>query len=156
MKKILFTGLLGAIVATSCSTANQAQTARVDNYNLKGIWQVTSVDYDKQFKIKPFGEGMDVNCFVGSQWTLIPNNGKGNYMVSSSECPSVQRNFMFNVTKDKQFSFKVIPDGTKAKQTTAGYFMQLENQTATSFDLVQSVSDGSTPITVVYHFQKAN
>lgn len=156
MRNLLLAGIFGSMMAVSCSTANQAQTARVDNYNLKGVWQVSSIDYDHNYSIKPFDEGMDINCFVGSQWNLVPNNGKGSYNVGGSNCPQVSRNFMFNVTKDKQFSFKVIPDGDKAKRVTAGYFLQLQNQTPSSFDLVQTVNDGATPINVVYHFQKAN
>ena len=36
MKNLLLTGLFGSMVAVSCSTANQAQSARNDNYSLKG------------------------------------------------------------------------------------------------------------------------
>lgn len=50
MKNLLLTGLFGSMVAVSCSTANQAQSARNDNYSLKGTWQITNVDYDKTIR----------------------------------------------------------------------------------------------------------
>lgn len=156
MKNLLLTGLFGSMVAVSCSTANQAQSARNDNYSLKGTWQITNVDYDKNYKIKPFDEGVDINCFVGSQWKLVPNNNTGSYSISESACPDVNTQFKFNVTTDRQFSFKKIPNGTKAKTVTAGYFLQLQNQSPNSFELVQTVGDSSAPVNVVYHFQKIN
>lgn len=156
MKNLLLAGLFGSMVAVSCSTANQAQTARNENYKLKGTWQITNVDYDKNYRIKPFDEGADVNCFVGSQWKLVTNNNSGSYTITGADCPSVTTQFKFNVTGDKQFSFKKIPNGTKAKTVTAGYFLQLQNQTADSFELVQTVGDSSAPVNVVYHFQRIN
>jgi len=155
MKKILLTGILASAFAVSCSTANQAQLMAT-KHDLKGQWQITSVDHDQKYKVKPFNEGVDSQCFVGSAWNLVPNNGKGSYHLGSEDCPAIDRNIVFNVTKDNQFSFKVIPDGVKSKDITMGYFLQLQNQTPTSFDLVQSVAEGTTPLTVVYHFEKTN
>ena len=54
MKKVLLTGMIGTLFAVSCSSANQAQNARADFMKLKGSWEISSVDYDKQYKIKPF------------------------------------------------------------------------------------------------------
>ena len=63
MKNLLLTGLFGSYGSCFRSIANQAQSARNDNYSLKGTWQITNVDYDKNYKIKPFDEGVDINCF---------------------------------------------------------------------------------------------
>lgn len=155
MKKVLLGAIVAIFCATSCSTRNQSQPVAT-KYDLKGMWQITNVNYDQNYKVKPFDEGVDIKCFVGSQWNLVPNNGKGSYNINGADCPAISRNIRFDVSKDKQFSFKVIPDGTKAKNTTAGYFLQLYNQTPTSFDLQQNVSDGTQPIQVVYHFEKVN
>ncbi|NAW51052.1 hypothetical protein GNY06_06595 [Elizabethkingia argentiflava] len=155
MKNLLLAGVLGSMVAASCSTANQAQSARNNDYKLKGTWQVTNVDYDKNYKIKPFDEGVDVDCFVGSQWKLVPNNNTGSYSLSSNNnCPEVTTRFKFDVTPGRVFSFKKIPSGVKAKSVKEGYFLQLQNQSPNAFDLVQTVGD--TPVNVVYHFQKIN
>ena len=101
MKKVLLTGMIGTLFAVSCSSANQAQNARADFMKLKGSWEISSVDYDKQCKIKPFDEGADAQCFVGSQWNLVPNNNTGSYaLAGGGDCPTVTRAIKFDVSKD--------------------------------------------------------
>ena len=155
MKKVLLTGMIGTLFAVSCSSANQAQNARADFMKLKGSWEISSVDYDKQYKIKPFDEGADAQCFVGSQWNLIPNNNTGSYTLSGGgDCPTVTRAIKFDVSKDKEFSFKVIDAGVKAKNVTAGYVLDFQNQTPTSFTLVQNVPFEGKILKVYYNFTK--
>ena len=155
MKKILLAGILGTTFLVSCSTAKQAQASRADFYKLKGNWEVTSVDYEKGYKIKPFDEGADAQCFVGSQWNLIPNNNTGSYSLSGGgDCPTVTRAIKFDVSKDKEFSFKVIDAGVKAKNVTAGYVLDFQNQTPTSFTLVQNVPFEGKILKVYYNFTK--
>lgn len=155
MKKVLFTGLMGAVFAVSCSSANQAQHAKAEFTKLKGNWEITSVDYEKEYKIKPFDEGADAQCFVGSQWKLIPNNNTGSYtLAGGADCPTVTRAIKFDVNADKQFSFKKIDAGMKAKNVAAGYVLDFQNQTPTSFTLVQNVPFEGKIIKVNYNFTK--
>ena len=155
MKKILLAGILGTTFLVSCSTAKQAQASRDDFYKLKGNWEVTSVDYEKGYKIKPFDEGADAQCFVGSQWNLIPNNNTGSYNLSGGgDCPTVTRAIKFDVNSEKQFSFKVIDAGVKAKNVTAGYVLDFQNQTPTTFTLVQNVPFEGKILKVYYNFTK--
>ena len=155
MKKVLLTGMIGTLFAVSCSSANQAQNARADFMKLKGSWEISSVDYDKQCKIKPFDEGADAQCFVGSQWNLVPNNNTGSYSLSGGgDCPTVTRAIKFDVNSEKQFSFKVIDAGVKAKNVTAGYVLDFQNQTPTSFTLVQNVPFEGKILKVYYNFTK--
>lgn len=155
MKKVLLTGMIGTLFAVSCSSANQAQNARADFMKLKGSWEISSVDYDKQYKIKPFDEGADAQCFVGSQWNLVPNNNTGSYALSGGgDCPTVTRAIKFDVSKDKEFSFKVIDAGVKAKNVTAGYVLDFQNQTPTTFTLVQNVPFEGKILKVYYNFTK--
>lgn len=154
MKKVLLTGMIGTLFAVSCSSANQAQNARADFMKLKGSWEISSVDYDKQYKIKPFDEGADAQCFVGSQWNLIPNNNTGSYSLSGGDCPTVTRAIKFDVNSEKQFSFKVIDAGVKAKNVTAGYVLDFQNQTPTTFTLVQNVPFEGKILKVYYNFTK--
>ncbi len=155
MKKILLAGILGTTFLVSCSTAKQAQASRDDFYKLKGNWEVTSVDYEKGYKIKPFDEGADAQCFVGSQWNLIPNNNTGSYSLSGGgDCPTVTRAIKFDVNSEKQFSFKVIDAGVKAKNVTAGYVFDFQNQTPTTFTLVQNVPFEGKILKVYYNFTK--
>ena len=155
MKKVLLTGMIGTLFAVSCSTAKQAQASRDDFYKLKGNWEVTSVDYEKGYKIKPFDEGADAKCFVGSQWNLVPNNNTGSYSLSGGgDCPTVTRAIKFDVNSEKQFSFKVIDAGVKAKNVTAGYVLDFQNQTPTTFTLVQNVPFEGKILKVYYNFTK--
>ena len=155
MKKVLLTGMIGTLFAVSCSSANQAQNARADFMKLKGSWEISSVDYDKQCKIKPFDEGADAQCFVGSQWNLVPNNNTGSYaLAGGGDCPTITRAIKFDVSKDKEFSFKVIDAGVKAKNVTAGYVLDFQNQTPTSFTLVQNVPFEGKILKVYYNFTK--
>ena len=155
MKKVLLTGMIGTLFAVSCSSANQAQNARADFMKLKGSWEISSVDYEKGYKIKPFDEGADAQCFVGCQWNLIPNNNTGSYSLSGGgDCPTVTRAIKFDVNSEKQFSFKVIDAGIKAKNVTAGYVLDFQNQTPTSFTLVQNVPFEGKILKVYYNFTK--
>lgn len=159
MKKLLLAGMLGtSLFAVSCSSVNNAKTSqnqRAEFLKLKGDWQIVSIDYDKQYKIKPFDEGADAQCFVGSHWRLIPNNYSGAYTLNGGgSCPAVRQPIKIDATGGNTFSFKKIAPDTKAKQNTAGYTLNLINQTMDQFSLEQNVPfDGST-VRVVYNFQR--
>ena len=155
MKKVLLTGMIGTLFAVSCFSANQAQNERADFMKLKGSWEISSVDYDKQCKIKPFDDGADAQCFVGSQWNLVPNNNTGSYaLAGGGDCPTITRAIKFDVNSEKQFSFKVIDAGVKAKNVTAGYVLDFQNQTPTTFTLVQNVPFEGKILKVYYNFTK--
>lgn len=156
MKQLFLTGLASVALLTSCSTVNnakQAQTNRAEFMKLKGTWELTSVDYAKGYRVKPFDEGADAQCFVGSQWKLIPNNYSGTYILNGGgDCPSVTQPIKFEVVNGTEFKFKKIAEGTKAKQNLAGYSLNLASQTDSSFSLEQNVNG----VRIVYNFQKVN
>ncbi len=159
MKKLIIAGFMGvALFTTSCSSANSAQsssTEKMDASKLKGDWEVVSIDYDKKFKIKPFDEGADVKCFMNSHWRLIPNNNTGAItLAGGKDCPAVTRPIKFDLTKDNEFRFKKIVDGTKAKANVEGYSLLLTNQAMDQFSLEQNVPFEGENIKVVYNLQR--
>ncbi|SIS86358.1 Lipocalin-like domain-containing protein [Kaistella chaponensis] len=158
MKNLLLAGIVGAIMSVSCSTVKTAKTAqsdRVEFLKLKGDWEVTSVDYDKNFKVKPFDEGADAKCFVGSHWRLIPNNYSGSYTLSGGgACPSLIQPIKFEVVNGTEFKFKKLLEGSKAKAVTVGYSLNLISQTTDSFSLEQNVPSGSDNVRIVYNFAR--
>ncbi len=157
MKNIFLAGIMGAALLASCSTAKTAQSNRAEFLKLKGDWQLTSVNYDKNYKVKPFDEGADAQCFVGSQWKLVPNNYTGTYSLNGGgDCPTVTQPIKFEVVNGNEFKFKKIVDGTKAKQNLSGYSLYLSNQTESSFSLEQNIPSGNETVKVVYNFQKTN
>ncbi len=159
MKKLLLAGMLGtSLFAVSCSSVKKAETSqnqRADYLKLKGDWQIVSVDYEKGYKIKPFDEGADAQCFVGSHWRLIPNNYSGAYTLNGGgACPAVTQPIKFEVKNGDTFMFKKIVAGTKAKQNTAGYSLTITNQSTDQFSLVQDVPFDGNTVKVVYNFQR--
>ncbi len=157
MKNIILAGIFGTAVLASCSTAKTAQSNRAEFLKLKGDWQITSVDYDKNYSVKPFDEGADAQCFVGSQWKLVPNNYTGSYtVIGGGSCPSIVQPIKFEVVNGSEFKFKKIVDGTKAKQNISGYSLRLVNQSDSSFSLEQNIPTPSETVRVVYNFTKVN
>lgn len=160
MKKLILAGFIGSsLLSLSCSSvkkAGDAQQTRAEVLKMKGNWQIVSVNYDKQYKIKPFDEGADAQCFVGSQWKLIPNNYTGSYALNGSgECPTFTQPIKFDI-KNNVFSFKKIADGTKAKQNTAGYVLTLVSSSTDTFALEQNVPFNGENVKVIYNFQRVN
>lgn len=159
MKNLILAGMLGtSLFAMSCSSvknAGNAQNQRAEYLKMKGDWQIVSIDYDKEYKIKPFDEGADAQCFVGSHWRFIPNNYTGAYTLNGGgDCPVVTQPIKFEVKGGNTFMFKKVVDGTKAKQNVVGYSLNVINQTTDQFSLEQNVPfDGST-VRVVYNFQR--
>ncbi len=155
MKNLLLTGILGAGILASCSTAKTAQANRAEFLKLKGDWEITRVDYDKAYRVKPFDEGADAQCFVGSNWRLIPNNYSGSYVLNGGgSCPSVTQPIKFEVVNGNEFKFKKLLEGSKAKAVVSGYSLQLENQSTDQFSLVQNVPSNGENVRVVYNFQR--
>lgn len=168
MKQFILSGLAGAALLVSCKTANtagntertgskaaQAQADRAEFLKMKGTWQITSVDYDQSFKVRPFDEGADAQCFVGSQWMLIPNNYSGTYTLNGGgDCPTVTQPIKFEVANGTEFKFKKIAADTKAKANTAGYSLNLMNRTADTFTLEQTVPSNGEVVRIQYNFQK--
>lgn len=157
MKNLIMAGIVGAALTVSCSTAKTAQTNRADFLQLKGDWQITSVNYDQNFKVKPFDEGADAQCFVGSHWRLIPNNWTGSYTIDGrGACPSVIQPIKFEVVGGNQFRFKKMLEGSKAKAVTEGYSLNLVSQTTDQFTLEQNVPSGGENVRILYNFERTS
>lgn len=156
MKNLLLAGILGAAISVSCSTAKTAQSNKAEFLKLKGNWEIASVDYDKNFKVKPFDEGADAQCFVGSQWKLIPNNWTGSYALNGGgDCPSVMQPIKFEVVNGSEFKFKKLVEGSKAKAVTVGYSLNLVSQTADGFSLEQNIPSDGENVRIVYNFVRS-
>jgi len=148
-----------SLFAVSCSGVKKAQTAqsqRSEFLKMKGDWQIVSIDYDKSFKIKPFDDGLDAQCFVGSHWRLIPNNYSGAYTLNGGgTCGTgFTQPIKVDVVSGNTFNFKKIADGTKAKQNTAGYTLTLTNQSTDQFSLEQNIPFDGENVRVVYNFER--
>ncbi|UOE37636.1 MULTISPECIES: lipocalin family protein [Chryseobacterium] len=158
MKKLLLACIVGTSLFTvSCSgvkKAGEAQSQRSEFLKMKGDWQIVSIDYDKAYKIKPFDEGADAKCFIGSHWRFIPNNYSGSYTLDGGgSCPKLIQPIKIDI-KSNVFTFKKIAEGTKAKQNTAGYTLNVIEKGTDEFSLEQNVPFEGSTIKVVYNFQR--
>lgn len=157
MKNLLLVGAVGFSLLMSCTAAKTAQNNEKNFLKMKGEWQITSVNYDKSYKIKPFDEGADAQCFVGSQWKLVPNNWTGSYtLFGGGGCPSLTQAIKFEVVDGATFQFKKIAEGTKAKNNTAGYQLSLVSHTDDQFVLQQNIPFDGEYVNVLYNFQRVS
>jgi hypothetical protein len=148
MKKFLFLSMFVLSLASCKTLDTKAQTG------IKGDWTITKVSYtgSDYIKVTSF-DVADSKCFEGSSWKFVSNNNTGMLTLNSASCPAFSSPIVWTVTKEGSFTLK-ITDGEKAKRVTQGYFLQLRNQTETTFQLVDNVSVGGKNTEVVYQFQK--
>ena len=150
MKK-LFSLCLMLVLFASCGSLNQKSQVA-----LKGNWVISSVSYpgSEYIKVTSF-DIADSKCLEGSSWNFISSNNKGSLTLNSmaAGCPSFSSPIVWTVTKEGQFTLK-ITDGQKAKRVTEGYLLTMQNQTESSFQLVDNVDVGGKTVAVTYNFSK--
>lgn len=156
MRKSMFLLVL-SIAFIGCKPKQQVTNTKVDNKSasmLKGDWTITSVTYpgSDYIKITSF-DIADSKCFVGSNWTFIPNNNKGNMALNSSSCTGFTSPITWYINKDGNFVMKIINE-TKSKKVIEGYILRFANQTESSFQLIDNVNVGGKSVDVVYQFSR--
>jgi hypothetical protein len=148
MKKFLFLSMcvIGLASCGSLDTKSQG--------GLKGNWTISQVTYpnSEYIKVTSF-DVADSKCFEGSSWKFVSNNNTGEISLNKAGCPAFTSPIVWTVTKEGAYTLK-ITEGEKAKRVTQGYFLQMRNQTESSFQLVDNVTVGGKTVEVVYNFQK--
>lgn len=131
------------------------------NVNLRGTWTVSNIDVDgvskTGFKVTVFDDA-PYTCFVGSQWTLVPN-GNGTYTVpgGGADCSAGERKIYWsvqNVSGTKYFQFKKLYAGEKPKNVADGYRLQLRSLTANSMQLQSAVDFEGKTVYINYQFTR--
>jgi hypothetical protein len=148
MKKLLLLSMCVIGMASCGSLDTKSQTG------LKGDWMISSVTYpgSDYIKVTSF-DVADSKCFEGSSWKFVPNNNTGTMTLAKAGCPSFTSPIVWTITKEGAFTLK-ITEGEKAKRVSQGYFLQMRNQSESSFQLVDNVSVGGRNTEVVYQFTK--
>ncbi len=154
MKKIL---ALGAAVMLLISCSSSAPVSRSTQSDLKGNWTISDVTYpgSNVIKINSF-DIADSKCFKGSAWKFISNNNKGNLELTQSGCSTFTSPIVWSITKENDFTLKIVDPSIKAKNVTQGYVLKYQPQSETSFQLIDKVNVGGKLTNVVYQFQKVN
>jgi hypothetical protein len=164
MKKItLFILLLVFAVAcksTSAPAVEPVASTKLDKTSqvaIKGNWKISSVSYpgSDYFKVNSF-QIADSQCFVGSTWSFISNNNKGNMSLTKSDCPSFSSPIVWSINKDGMFVLKIVEATVKSKDVKDGYLLKVANQTETSFQLIDKIDVGGQKKDITYQFEKIN
>jgi uncharacterized protein YxeA len=123
---------------------------------LKGNFTITSVNYPGSdfLKVTSFNLS-DSKCFIGSDWSFISNNNKGEMTVNnpSTSCQEFSSPITWYINKDGNFVFKIIND-YKAKEVNTGFVLSIKNTTATSFDLVDTINVAGEKKEITYSFKR--
>lgn len=139
---------------------SNAPTTKLDKSSqvgIKGNWKITSVTYpaSEYIMVNSFNIA-DSKCFIGSTWTFISNNNKGNFTLNSSDCPTFTSNITWYVNKEGQFVLKILDEGLKAKKVITGFVLDVANQTENTFQLIDKINVGNNPTAVIYQFERVN
>lgn len=154
MKKISVF-LIMSLILISCKTNTATQLDNKTEVALKGNWSITSVTYPGQAYIKVTSfEVADSQCFVGSNWSFVSNNNKGQMDLTKSGCGVFGSPITWFINKEGNFVFKILATGEKAKNVKEGYVLKVANLTENTFQLIDTISVGGKLTDVVYQFQR--
>ncbi len=161
MKKTLFFMLFLATISMSigCKTTASAVNTKLDNKTekmLKGNWTISAINYTgaNLFKVTSFNIA-DSNCFIGSNWSFISNNNKGQMSLNnpSTSCVDFNSPTTWYINKEGNFVLKII-NSHKAKNVNNGFVLNINNLTQTSFDLVDKINVAGSIKNITYSFQR--
>ena len=156
MKRI-FILLIFSILILSCSTPKTViQSKKV----MKGEWVLNSVTVNEKgnFSVSLFNDASK-DCFEGSVWRFIPNNNSGLYSITSENCISGNRYFVFTIqeiNKENQlYDFLLKPTNEKLKsENNTGFRINLTQLTETEMEWKQTVLSDKLPIIITMSFTK--
>jgi len=157
MRKLAFF-FLAAVMAVGCKSKAPVVSTSIDHsaqVGIKGNWKITNVTYagSDYIKVTSF-DIADAKCFVGSTWSFISNDNKGNMVLNNGNCPQFDSAIEWSVNKDGQFVLKFVGPKVKAKNVKEGYVLKVANETPQSFQLVDKINVGGQIKDVVYQFEK--
>ena len=157
MKKTLIM-LLFLTAVIGCKSTSIVNT-KLDNKTerlLKGNFVITAVNFPGSdfLKVNSFDVG-DSKCLLGSDWSFISNNNKGEMKLNSADtsCKDFSAPIKWYINKSGEFVFKFIND-YKAKEVNTGFVLTITNITETSFDLVDEINVAGQTKNITYSFQR--
>ncbi|MBK0370791.1 lipocalin family protein [Flavobacterium agrisoli] len=164
MKKIILICVvaLSFFACKSSATAADSDTlsTKLDKSSqvaIKGNWILTDVSYpgSDYIKVNSF-DIADSKCFIGSTWSFISNNNKGNMSLNAAGCTSFQSPIVWSINNQGLFVLKILNEGEKSKNVKSGYLLTVANQTENSFQLIDQINVGGQTKSVTYQFQRSN
>ncbi|MDO9374121.1 MAG: lipocalin family protein [Bacteroidota bacterium] len=144
---------------TACSVSKEGRSIRK---SINGDWNLQSVNVegiDSKLKAKVFNEA-DLECFIGSSWNFVSNNGMGSYTLvgNTSGCSSLTRSIRWSVYEpkgaDKEFQFKRLDDKKNPMDDNNGFRMAVGTLTETTMQLKSAITFEGKAGNIVYNFVK--
>lgn len=161
MQKLAFI-LASAVLLTACGSSKKAGTSVPSRDNVKGNWQVTDIKYSgvatgENLSFTLLDEGSE-SCVVGSTW-ILPNNGKGTYIINGSGngCVQGERPIVWSYRKDggeAYFQYKRVEGGVKPKDVTEGYRFRIASADGSTLVLESNIVYEGRPLVIIYTLQK--
>ncbi|WP_433833577.1 lipocalin family protein [Flavobacterium anhuiense] len=165
MKKGIFMCLIAVLFfacksASSTASTDTTLSTKLDKSTqvaLKGNWVLTNVSYpgSDYIKVNSF-DLADSKCFIGSTWSFISNNNKGNMALTSPSCTGFSSPIVWSINNQGLFVLKILNAGEKAKKVRDGYLLKVSGVSESSFQLIDNINVGGQVKDVVYQFQRAN
>ncbi|SHG91003.1 lipocalin family protein [Flavobacterium defluvii] len=165
MKKSILICMIAAMFFACKSASSTASTDttlskkldRPTQVAIKGNWVLTNVTYpgSDYIKVNSF-DLADSKCFIGSTWSFISNNNKGNMALTSPSCTSFSSPIVWSINNQGMFILKILDAGEKAKKVREGYLLKVAGVTESSFQLIDNINVGGQVKDVTYQFQRAN
>ena len=147
------------ILFSGCSASKEGRSMRK---SIDGDWNLQTVNIEgieSKLKAKVFNEA-DVECFIGSNWNFVSNNGMGSYTLpgATAGCPAITRSIRWSVYEpkdaEKEFQFKRLDDKKNPMDDNNGFRMAVGALTETTMQLKSAITFEGKAGSIVYNFVK--
>ncbi|MCW3089028.1 MAG: lipocalin-like domain protein [Ferruginibacter sp.] len=144
---------------TACSVTKEGRSIKK---SINGNWSLQTINTEGisgKFTAKVFNEA-DFNCFIGSSWNFISNNGTGSYTLvgGSTGCSTLERSIRWTVyePKDgpKEFQFKRLDEKRNPMDDNNGFRLNVSMLDDNTMQLKSAITFEGKPGNIVYNFVK--
>jgi len=160
MGKTYFNILLSAaILFSACAGSKEARTMKS---SINGTWNLETITLEGNnavLAVKAFNEA-DNNCFIGSSWVFVGNNGSGSYTLLEGKggCGMLTRKIRWAIyepkDEEKKFQFKRLDEKGNPLDDNNGYRLSINTVTDNAMKLVSQITYDNKPVSIVYNFVK--
>lgn len=159
MKTIHLVITAGIILLAGCAGSKEARTMKS---SINGTWNLETVTVEGDnsiLNVKVFNEA-DNNCFIGSSWNFVGNNGTGSYTLLAGKdgCNTLTRKIHWSIYEpageEKKFQFKRLDDKNNPLDNNNGYRLTVNSLTDNSMKLVSQITYNNKPVNIIYNFIK--
>jgi len=151
--------LFVSVFFTACAGSKEARTLKK---TIKGDWTIKTINIEGNNSIvntRVFNEAEN-NCFIGSTWNFVSNNGTGSYTLPSGTagCAALTRKIRWSIYEpdgeEKKFQFKRLDDKNDPLDDNNGYRLNVASLTETTMQLKSTITYNNEPVNMVYNFVK--